>query len=94
MTGHALMEETARYEAERERLLGEAENKFVLIYGHEIAGTVEELGDGVDWLKLGARVGLSALGASCGHCAACIAADGRAASSLRETCSIPGGVLE
>src|SRR6266436_9676 len=49
--------------------------KYPVVPGHEIAGTVQELGEGVDWLPLGARVGLSALGSSCGHCAACLGAD-------------------
>lgn len=49
--------------------------KYPVVPGHEIAGTVQELGDGVDWLPLGARVGLSALGSACGHCAACLGAD-------------------
>src|SRR5260370_19318107 len=49
--------------------------KYPVVPGHEIAGTVQELGEGVDWLPPGARVGLSALGSSCGHCAACLGAD-------------------
>jgi D-arabinose 1-dehydrogenase-like Zn-dependent alcohol dehydrogenase len=48
---------------------------YPVVPGHEIAGVVEELGDGVDWLSAGARVGLSALGNACGHCAACLSAD-------------------
>ena len=48
---------------------------YPVVPGHEIAGTVEKLGDGVDWLSVGARVGLSALGSACGHCAACLSAD-------------------
>jgi D-arabinose 1-dehydrogenase-like Zn-dependent alcohol dehydrogenase len=48
---------------------------YPVVPGHEIAGSVEELGDGVDWLPGGARVGLSALGSACGHCAACLSAD-------------------
>ena len=49
--------------------------RYPVVPGHEIAGTVEEMGGGIDWLKVGSRVGLSALGSSCGHCAACVAAD-------------------
>jgi alcohol dehydrogenase, propanol-preferring len=56
--------------------------RYPVVPGHEIAGTVEELGDGVNWLKLSSRVGLSALGASWGHCAACLAADEFLCSSL------------
>jgi D-arabinose 1-dehydrogenase-like Zn-dependent alcohol dehydrogenase len=48
---------------------------YPVVPGHEIAGTVEQLGNAVDWLDVGARVGLSALGSACGHCAACLSAD-------------------
>src|SRR6266851_2743828 len=48
---------------------------YPIVPGHEIAGTVADVGDGVDWLRKGARVGLSALGSSCGHCTACLGGD-------------------
>jgi threonine dehydrogenase-like Zn-dependent dehydrogenase len=38
--------------------------------GHEAVGTVIEMGEGVSGLKLGQRVGASAI-AGCGHCAYC-----------------------
>jgi alcohol dehydrogenase len=59
--------------------------RYPIVPGHEIAGTVEQLGDGVDWLKPGSRVGLSALGASCGHCAFCLDADEFLCSSMAFT---------
>jgi propanol-preferring alcohol dehydrogenase len=49
--------------------------RYPIVPGHEITGVVEDVGDGVDWLKKGARVGLSALGSSCGHCLACLDGD-------------------
>lgn len=39
-------------------------------FGHEAAGVVEELGDGVTDLEVGQRVGVSAI-AGCGHCENC-----------------------
>ena len=39
--------------------------------GHEVAGVVDALGQGVADLKLGARVGLGWHGGHCGHCASC-----------------------
>jgi threonine dehydrogenase-like Zn-dependent dehydrogenase len=38
--------------------------------GHEAAGTIVALGDGVDWLKTGQRVGVSCI-TGCGKCAFC-----------------------
>ncbi|HEY6944356.1 MAG TPA: alcohol dehydrogenase catalytic domain-containing protein [Candidatus Acidoferrum sp.] len=49
--------------------------RFPVVPGHEIAGEIEELGDGVSWLKPGTRVGLSALYSTCGQCKRCIAGD-------------------
>ena len=45
--------------------------RFPIVPGHEIAGVVEEVGDGVKAWKPGARAGLSVLYASCGTCAQC-----------------------
>lgn len=42
-----------------------------IIPGHQIAGTVDELGPGVDGLQLGDRVGVPWLGGACGSCAYC-----------------------
>ncbi len=47
------------------------EPKLPLVPGHEIVGTVEALGAGVEQHRLGDRVGVPWLGASCGHCAFC-----------------------
>lgn len=44
-----------------------------LIPGHQIIGTICQLGDEVKDLNLGQRVGVPWLGGSCGHCNYCIA---------------------
>jgi len=48
---------------------------YPIVLGHEVAGVVEETGKGVDKLKPGDRVGLSALFSTCGSCRQCIAGD-------------------
>lgn len=47
--------------------------QYPLVPGHEIAGVIEEIGEGIDWLQAGDRVGLSALYSTCGHCEQCVA---------------------
>jgi propanol-preferring alcohol dehydrogenase len=42
-----------------------------IVPGHEIVGSVEELGDGVHGFAVGDRVGIPWLGYSCGECPAC-----------------------
>ncbi len=44
-----------------------------LVPGHQIAGVVDALGDGVTGIELGARVGVPWLGRTCGHCRYCVA---------------------
>ncbi|MDK4716021.1 alcohol dehydrogenase catalytic domain-containing protein [Rhizobium sp. CNPSo 4039] len=39
--------------------------------GHEVVGTVEVIGDGVEGWTVGQRVGVGFLGGSCGHCSQC-----------------------
>jgi alcohol dehydrogenase, propanol-preferring len=46
--------------------------KLPLILGHQIVGTVSELGEGVTNLKIGQKVGVPWLGKSCGHCKFCL----------------------
>lgn len=47
------------------------EPRLPLVLGHEIAGVVERVGEGVDDLAVGDRIGVPWLGASCGHCGYC-----------------------
>jgi alcohol dehydrogenase len=49
--------------------------RYPIVPGHEIAGTVEALGERVRTLARGARVGVSALFSSCGSCPQCLGAD-------------------
>ncbi|MGW7238116.1 alcohol dehydrogenase [Streptomyces sp. NPDC054804] len=46
---------------------------FPVVPGHEIAGRIEELGEGIeDWgWRIGDRVGVGWFGGSCGHCKPC-----------------------
>ena len=48
------------------------EPNLPIIPGHEIIGTVAELGDGVERFSVGQRVGIPWLGYSCGECAYCL----------------------
>jgi alcohol dehydrogenase, propanol-preferring len=51
---------------------GELPNpKLPIIPGHEIVGRVDALGSGVDFLRVGERVGVPWLGHSCGICPYC-----------------------
>jgi propanol-preferring alcohol dehydrogenase len=51
---------------------GELPNPVVpIIPGHEIVGRIDDIGDGVDGLKRGDRVGIPWLGHTCGVCPYC-----------------------
>jgi propanol-preferring alcohol dehydrogenase len=47
--------------------------KFPIIPGHEIVGRIEALGEGVEGLSVGQRVGVPWLGYTCGVCPYCLA---------------------
>lgn len=47
------------------------EPNLPLIPGHQIVGEVVEVGDGVETLEVGRRVGVPWLGRTCGHCRFC-----------------------
>ncbi|MGG1575461.1 alcohol dehydrogenase AdhP [Fictibacillus sp. NRS-1165] len=46
--------------------------KLPLIPGHEGVGVIEQVGPGVDHLKVGDRVGIPWLYSACGHCEYCL----------------------
>lgn len=45
--------------------------QFPIVPGHEVAGTVEETGEGVEWPEVRSRVGMPWLYFSCGRCEQC-----------------------
>jgi D-arabinose 1-dehydrogenase-like Zn-dependent alcohol dehydrogenase len=45
--------------------------RYPLVPGHEIAGAIESLGDGVQGWKTGQRVGVGWFGGNCGYCEWC-----------------------
>jgi len=53
-------------------LAGGVPPKFPIIPGHEMAGTVVELGPGVESIRVNERVGLQPLWTSCGTCELCL----------------------
>lgn len=44
---------------------------FPIVPGHEIAGVIEAVGEGVDWWQPGTRVGVGWFGGNCGRCEPC-----------------------
>ena len=59
--------------------------RYPIVPGHEIAGTVEEVGKGVEKIQRGDRVGLSALFSSCGSCEQCLDSDEFLCSQMQFT---------
>jgi alcohol dehydrogenase len=45
---------------------------FPRVLGHEVAGVVDKVGEGVTWPKVGDRVGMQWLFSACGHCDQCV----------------------
>jgi propanol-preferring alcohol dehydrogenase len=69
--------------------------KTPLILGHEIAGTVAELGAGVTELRVGDRVGVPWIHWTCGECEYCL--EGRETLCLKQKvtgCMVDGGFAE
>jgi propanol-preferring alcohol dehydrogenase len=71
------------------------EPKLPIVPGHQIVGRVEALGEGVDGVALGARVGIPWLGGSCGRCQYCEADQENLCDASRYTgYQIDGGFAE
>jgi propanol-preferring alcohol dehydrogenase len=45
---------------------------FPRVLGHEVAGVIDKVGEGVTWPKVGDRVGMPWLFSACGHCDQCV----------------------
>ena len=49
--------------------------KLPIVPGHEVAGIVDKVGDGVTQWQTGDRAGMPWIYSTCGHCDACVAGD-------------------
>lgn len=66
-----------------------------IVPGHEVVGTIAELGTGVDWFKKGDRVGVQPLWSTCGHCEFCLTAREQLCQSKQITGeTVNGGYAE
>ncbi|MGH9561237.1 MAG: alcohol dehydrogenase catalytic domain-containing protein, partial [Terracidiphilus sp.] len=61
-------------------------SQYPFIPGHEIVGTVAELGAEVNHLAIGQRVGLGWQSNSCGHCEWCISGQENLCPEAEATC--------
>lgn len=69
--------------------------RLPIVPGHEVVGTVAELGEGVERLTAGQRVGIPWLGYTCGDCGFCRAAKENLCDSARFTgYQIDGGYAD
>jgi propanol-preferring alcohol dehydrogenase len=69
--------------------------KLPLVLGHEIVGTVDGLGPGVDGFAIGDRVGVPWLGWTCGECRFCVSGRENLCDRARFTgYQIDGGYAE
>ena len=69
--------------------------KLPLIPGHEIVGIIEALGEGVDAISVGDRVGIPWLGWTCGECGYCRSGGENLCDAARFTgYTIDGGYAE
>ncbi|ANW22657.1 alcohol dehydrogenase [Streptomyces clavuligerus] len=68
---------------------------FPLVTGHEVAGRIDALGEGVQGWRQGERVGVGWFGGHCGHCLSCRDGDFITCDSLQVPgWSYPGGFAE
>jgi propanol-preferring alcohol dehydrogenase len=66
--------------------------KLPLVIGHEIVGTILQVGDGVNGFSVGQRVGVPWLGRTCGQCKFCLSDRENLCSSAKFTgYSMDGG---
>ena len=71
------------------------EPKLPLVPGHQIVGTVVEMGKGVDGMSVGQRVGIPWLGSTCGKCEYCASGRENLCLSARFTgYHVDGGFAE
>lgn len=69
--------------------------KLPLVLGHEVAGTVAALGDDVDILAVGERVGVPWLHWTCGTCECCTSGHENLCLDQQTTgCTVDGGYAE
>lgn len=68
-------------------------NKAPLALGHEVAGTIVSLGEGVEQYQVGDRVAL-AHHVPCNTCHYCLSGHHTACETLRKTNFVPGGFAE
>ncbi len=69
--------------------------RYPIVPGHEIVGRVAALGEGVDDLAVGERIGVPWLGWTCGHCRYCLSGMENLCDTAHFTgCDIDGGYAE
>ena len=59
--------------------------QYPLVPGHEVVGRIEAVGDGVEHLQVGQRVGLGWNASSCMHCQQCMSGDHNLCSQQQGT---------
>jgi uncharacterized zinc-type alcohol dehydrogenase-like protein len=62
-------------------------SQYPLVPGHEVVGTVEKMGDQITNLKLGQRVGVSWIRASCLNCPSCLEGNTNICPQKAATCN-------
>ena len=80
---------------ELDEIEGRLKPNLPIILGHEIVGRVENLGSGVTKFKIGARVGIAWIHATCGKCRFCKGGNENLCSEFEGTgCQVNGGYAE
>jgi propanol-preferring alcohol dehydrogenase len=69
--------------------------KLPIIPGHEIVGVIEAIGDGVNGVPIGSRMGVPWLGSTCGQCRYCLSEQENLCDNARFTgYQLDGGYAE